>query len=127
MNHTFTCSKEEGFLRIKIEGEWQKNKPDEIINGIKELSEHYTCSTLLIDIKKMKPIDSILQDYYNAKLFAKADFKEFDRIAIFDIKDRCKANDFIMATKGSNYSDLQFFYEDEQEAIDWLLQIKQVV
>ena len=125
MNYTLTGTLSEGYLRIQIEGEWPREKPEDIINGIRGLSAQHSDLTLLIDIRNMGSSESVAGDYYEARLFQDAGFWKFGMIAVLDNLNRKEANNFFETTAHNRGLRFRFFYADEQEAINWLLSKEQ--
>ncbi len=120
MSYTLTCSSTEDYLRIRIDGTWPCEKPEDIMSDIfNHWAKHHNL-VLLIDIRNMEDTPSIHGDYENAKRFVDAGFSQGRRIAVLDKLYRHKANDFFETTAINRGLLFQFFYGDEQEAIDWL-------
>ena len=69
----------------------------------------------------MVSTESVVDDYYDAKLFEGAGFQQFERIAVLDNLNRHEANDFFETTAANRELQFYFFYTEEQDAMNWLL------
>lgn len=118
--HTIESTPFDNYLYIIIWGEWMPDNSDAIIDEIFNLIVVHGKPSLLIDIRKMTGGSSVVEDFNDAKRFFELEFWRLNKIAVLDKIDRKKENDFFETAAANRGVRFIFFYEDKQEAIDWL-------
>lgn len=110
------------FIEICISGEWPSSFHEKIFSEIYSIWKKHNKSKLLINIQKMDDEPSFAGDFFSAKDFCNSDLRHIPKIAIYDQIKRRKANDFFELTASNRGLKINFFYNDKQEAFDWLEQ-----
>ncbi len=122
MSYELTCVAFEGYVRIRVDGIWPSDTPQSAIADIYDVWAKTRQPALLLDIRHMRDIPTVFRDYENVKLFAIAGFGKIYTIAVLDRMDREAANKFFEDAAHNQGLRFQFFYANEQEAINWLLE-----
>ncbi|MFC1669067.1 hypothetical protein ACFL20_01640 [Spirochaetota bacterium] len=124
MSYSLTSIISKEYVLIKIEGTWptQKNDVNDLITQIYDIWEKEKKKYALIDIENIHDTPSIVSDYYTAKLFVDAGFRNINKIAVLDKIQRQKANRFFETTSTNQGMQLHFFYSGKEEAINWFAQ-----
>ena len=120
MEYELTHNICDNYVHICIKGIWPKHEAKKIIADLYNIWEKNQKDFLLIDIRKMQDKPTVITDYYNAEIFAATGFIKIYRIAVLDQPERKEANKFFETTAFNRGLRFRFFYESEQEAIDWL-------
>ena len=121
MSYTLDHLSIQGCLRIRVEGTWPYEKQEHIMGDILALWEANNKPPVYIDIRSMEDTPSILGDYEVAERLSEFGFWRMGRIAVLDSPSRRSANDFFETTTYNRGLCFRFFYDNEQEAVDWLI------
>ena len=121
MSYDLTCVVFEGYVRILVDGVWPSDDPRRILVDIYDTWAKHRERALLLDLRHMRDFPTVFGDYKTVDLFVNVGFGEIGPIAVLDTPDREEENKFLETTAFNRGVSFRFFYDNEQEAINWLL------
>lgn len=120
MSYQITSVSDENYTHVGVTGTWPAEKPEIILDEIYRKWAAHQKYDLLVDISKLHADETVIRDYYTDAIFENIGFQSIRLIAIYDDPARKKINDLLETAAQNRGLRLRFFYESEQEAINWL-------
>ena len=121
MSYELTCVVFEGYVRILVDGVWPSDDPRRILVNIYDTWAKHRERALILNLRHMRDFPNVFDDYNTVDDFVNVGFREIGPIAVLDTLDREEANKFFETTAFNRGVTFRFFYDSEQEAINWLL------
>jgi hypothetical protein len=115
------------YAYVCITGIWPADKPEIILDEIYGEWVNHQRDDLLLDISKLQTDQSIIDDYYTDRIFENVGFQSIRLMAVFDTPSRKEINDFLEKAAQNSGLQIRFFYQNEQEATDWLDQQSKIL
>ena len=122
MNYQVASTLHENYVCVSINGTWPADKPEIILDEIYGKWANHQRDDLLLDISKLRADQSVINEYYTDKIFENVGFQSIRLIAVFDTPARKEINDFLEKAAQNRGLQIRFFYQNEQEATEWLYQ-----
>ena len=127
MSYQVSSTLHENYVCVSINGTWPAEKPEMIIDEIYSKWAKHQKPDLLVDISKLWADPSVINEYYTSAIFENVGFQGIHLIAVFDTPARKEINDFLEKAAQNRGLQLRFFYQNEQEATDWLYQQSKIL
>lgn len=125
MAYTLEYLAGETCLRVRVDGDWPRGDARELLGDIvrvwAESGSAHGRLPVLIDLRAMQDSPTVTEDYHYAGQFAAAGFRQLGGVAFLDRPDRREANDFFETASFNRGLTFRFFYDEESDAIEWLL------
>jgi len=123
MSWELSSSEDNGVVRVVLTGVWPKADPDNLlVEIINEWDKGSHSNVLLCDLRMVEHAPNVGSDAAMSHCFARAGFNRIRKVAVLD--HIChKAVDEVCELLISNRGcDIKFFFEENQDVYDWLLQ-----